>query len=115
MQIPMQITLRNVDHSEALESRIREKAKRLENFFEHIISCRVVVELPHNHKQQGKDFKVRIDVGVPGRELVVNRDHHEDVYVALRDAFDAVRRQLDEYVQRMQGITKNHKIESIAY
>lgn len=113
MKIPMQITLRNVDQSEALETRIREKAKKLESFFEHIISCRVVVDMPHNHKHQGKAFNIRIDVGVPGREIVVNRDRHEDVYVALRDAFDATRRQLDDYVQRLRGDTKHHQPEYI--
>jgi len=113
MKIPMQITLRNVDQSEALETRIREKAKKLESFFEHIISCRVVVDMPHNHKHQGKAFNIRIDVGVPGREIVVNRDRHEDVYVALRDAFDATRRQLDDYVQRLRGDTKHHQPEFV--
>ena len=113
MQIPMQITLRNVDQSEALEAHIREKAKKLESFFEHIISCRVVVELPHNHKHQGKAFNVRLDIGVPGREIVVNRDRHEDVYVALRDAFDAARRQLEDYLRRMRGETKTHQQEYV--
>jgi ribosomal subunit interface protein len=113
MKIPMQITLRNVDQSEALEARIREKAQKLESFFEHIVSCRVVVDMPHNHKHQGRAFNIRIDVGVPGREIVVNRDRHEDVYVALRDAFDATRRQLEDYVQRMRGDTKHHQEEYI--
>ncbi|MFA6970493.1 MAG: ribosome-associated translation inhibitor RaiA [Gallionella sp.] len=113
MKIPMQITLRNVDHSDALEAHIREKAKKLESFFEHIVSCRVVVDMPHNHKHQGKPFNIRIDIGVPGREIVVNRDRHEDVYVALRDAFDATRRQLDDYVQRMRGETKHHQAEYV--
>ena len=113
MKIPLQITLRNVDHSEALETHIREKAKKLESFFEHIVSCRVVVEMPHNHKHQGKAFNIRIDIGVPGREIVVNRDRHEDVYVALRDAFDAARRQLEDYVHRMRGETKTHQPEYI--
>lgn len=113
MQIPIQITLRNVDHSDELEKHIREKAKKLESFFEHIISCRVVVEMPHNHKHQGKVFNIRIDIGVPGHEIVVNRDHHEDVYVALRDAFDAARRQLEDYVHRMRGETKTHQAEYI--
>lgn len=111
MKVPMQITLRNMDHSDALETHIREKAKKLESFFEHIVSCRVVVDMPHNHKHQGKPFNIRLDIGVPGREIVVNRDRHEDVYVALRDAFDAARRQLDDYVHRLRGETKHHQAE----
>lgn len=113
MNIPMQITLRNISHSEALEAHIREKAKKLESFFDHIVSCRVVVEMPHNHKHQGNPFNVRIDIGVPGREIVVNRDRHEDVYVALRDAFDAARRQLEDYVQRLHGAVKTHQQEYV--
>jgi ribosomal subunit interface protein len=113
MKIPIQITLRNIDHSDALETHIREKTKKLECFFDHIISCRVVVEMPHNHKHQGKPFNVRLDIGVPGREIVVNRDRHEDVYVALRDAFDAARRQLEDYVHRLHGEIKTHQQEYI--
>ena len=108
MQIPMQITLRDVEHSEALETHIRDKAKKLDEFFDHIMSCRVVVEMPHKHHHQGKQFNVRIDIGVPGSEIVVNRDHAEDVYVALRDAFDAAKRQLEDYVRKIRGDVKTH-------
>jgi ribosomal subunit interface protein len=111
VQIPLQITIRDVDHSEALETRIRDKAQKLEEFFKHIMSCRVVVEAPHKHHHQGKQFNVRIDIGVPGSEIVVNRDHHEDVYVALRDAFDAAKRQLEDYARKMRGDIKTHEVK----
>lgn len=113
MNIPMQITLRNIDHSAALETHIREKAQKLESFFDHIVSWRVVVELPHKHKHQGQAFNIRIDIGVPGGEIVANRGSHEDVYVALRDAFDAARRQLEDYVRRLRRQTKAHEPEYI--
>ena len=77
MQTPLQITIRDIEHSDALETHIRDKAKKLEEFFERITSCRVIVEMPHKHHHQGKQFKVRIDIGVPGSEIVVNRDHAE--------------------------------------
>ena len=109
MQIPMQITIRDVDHSEALETHIRDKAKKLDEFFDHIMSRRVVVEVPHKHHHQGKQFNVRIDIGVPGSEIVVNRDHAEDVYVALRDAFDAAKRQLEDYARKLHGNVKTHQ------
>jgi ribosomal subunit interface protein len=108
MQIPLQITIRDIEHSEALEARIRSKAAKLDEFFSHIISCRVVVELPHKHHHQGKQFNVRIDIGVPGSEILVNRDHAEDVYVALRDAFDAAKRQLEDYARKVRGDVKTH-------
>ena len=111
MKTPLQITFRDIEHSDALEAHIREKADKLEIFFEPIMSCRVVVEMPHQHKHQGKFFNVRIDIGVPGSEIVVNRDRHEDVYVALRDAFDAAKRQLDDYSRRLRRDTKAHSQE----
>jgi len=109
MQLPLQITIRDVEHSETLETHIRDKAKKLDEFFDHIMSCRVVVEVPHKHHHQGKQFNVRIDIGVPGSEIVVNRDHAEDVYVALRDAFDAAKRQLEEYARKLHGNVKTHQ------
>lgn len=109
MQVPLQITIRDVEHSEALETHIRDKASKLDEFFKHIMSCRVVVEVPHKHHQQGKQFNVRIDIGVPGGEIVVNRDHAEDVYVALRDAFDAAKRRLEDYARKIRGDVKKHE------
>lgn len=109
MQIPLQITIRDVEHSEALETHIREKAKKLDEFFDHIMSCRVVVEVPHKHHQQGKQYNVRIDIGVAGGEIAVNRDHAEDAYVALRDAFDAAKRQLEDYARKLRGDVKKHE------
>lgn len=113
MQTPLQITFRDIEHSEALEAHIRDKAEKLETFFEPIMSCRVVVEMPHQHKHQGKFFNIRIDIGVPGSEIVVNRDNHEDVYVALRDGFEAAKRQLKDYAHRLRGETKSHDEEFI--
>lgn len=109
MQTPLQLTIRDIDHSEALETHIRARVEKLEEFFKHITSCRVVVEVPHKHHQQGKQFNVRIDIGVPGSEIVVNRDHSEDVYVALRDAFDAAKRRLEDYAHKIRGDIKTHE------
>ena len=111
MKTPLQITFRGIERSDAIETHIREKAEKLETFFEPIMSCRVVVEVPHQHKTQGKSFNVRIDIGVPGGEIVVNRDRDEDVYVALRDAFDAAKRQLEDHGRRLRRETKAHAQE----
>ena len=110
MQIPLQITIRHIPPSAALEAHIRDKAAKLEEFHPRITSCRVVVEDLGEHHQQGRQFRVRIDVRVPGKEIAVNRDHHEDVYVALRDAFDSVKRQLEETVRLQRGEVKIHDI-----
>jgi ribosomal subunit interface protein len=109
MQTPLQITIRDVEHSATLETHIRDKASKLDEFFDHIMSCHVVVEMPHKHHHQGKQFNVRIDIGVPGGEIVVNRDHHEDVYVALRDAFDVAKRMLEDHARKIRGAVKAHQ------
>jgi ribosomal subunit interface protein len=108
MRSPLQITTRDVPHSEALENHIRQKAAKLETFYPHITGCRVVVEVPHKHKHQGRQFNVRLDITVPGDELVVNRESDGDVYVALRDTFDAARRRLESFGSRQRGAVKAH-------
>lgn len=96
MQLPLQITYRAMKRSEALDQRIRDKAAKLQTFYPRITSCRVAVEERHRKRQQGNEFCVRLDIRVPQSEIAINRDHHEDVYVALRDAFDAARRKLED-------------------
>ena len=95
MQIPLQITLRNIAHSDAVEACIRRKAEKLDRYHRHIISCRVVVEIPSRHKQQGKEFVVHLDIKIPGNEIVITRDHHEDLYAALHEAFHTAQRRLE--------------------
>lgn len=112
MQIPLQITLRDMPPSEAVETRIREKAQKLDSFYDRIMSCRVVVESPQRHQHQGKLHSVRIDLSVPGVELVVNRVEHEDIYVAIRDAFNAIGRKLEDYARRQRGDVKIHDVPS---
>lgn len=113
MQFPLDISFRNMDPSPAVEARVREKAAKLVRFYDRIISCTVVVEAPHRHHHKGKLYSVHIDISVPGKDLVVDRakplDHsHEDVYVAVRDAFNAAGRRLEDYARRMRGDVKTH-------
>lgn len=119
MQLPLQITFRHMEPSPALEMRIRELAARLDRFNDRIMSCRVVVEAPHQHHRQGQLFAVRIDVTVPGGELYADRTRdaghaHEDPYVAARDAFDAIRRQLEDYAREQRGDVKHHVVRGPA-
>lgn len=114
MQIPLQVTFRHMEHSDALEANIREKAAKLDQFADHIMSCRVVIDLEHKHHQQGKLFSIKLDIMVPGKEIVVDRHSeqhhaHEDPYVAVRDAFDAAKRQLEDYVRKTRGKVKAHE------
>jgi ribosome-associated translation inhibitor RaiA len=109
MTDPLQITLHGVDRSPALEDDIRAKAEKLQQFHHAITSCRVVVERPHRHRHRGGQFVVRLRVAVPGDEIVINHDHAEDVHVAVRDAFDAARRRLEDHVRRRDGGAKSHR------
>ena len=115
MQLPLQITFRHMDTSEAVAARIRERAEELERFFDRIVSCRVVVECRHPRRLQGNLFRVRIDLKVPGREIAVGRDPaahhaHEDIHVAIRDAFDTTRRLLEDYAREARGDVKLHVV-----
>jgi cold shock CspA family protein/ribosome-associated translation inhibitor RaiA len=114
LTIPVQITFKDMEPSSALEARIREKAARLERFEGDILRCIVTVEEPHRHHHQGRLYRVRVEVVVPRGDIVVTRESpqnhaHEDPYVAVRDAFDAVVRQLEDHVRRLSGQTKHHE------
>ena len=104
MNIPLQISFRDISHSDAVEDRIREKVAKLETYTDRIISCRVVVEAPHRKHKKGTLYHIRVDLTLPGEEIVVDRDPddhaHEDVYIAIRDAFEAVRRQLKKSLRQ---------------
>ncbi|MFQ5959092.1 MAG: HPF/RaiA family ribosome-associated protein [Alphaproteobacteria bacterium] len=111
MRIPLQITFRDIPPSEAVEARIRKKTQKLEQIYDRITSCRVVVETPHRRHNHGKLYHVRVDLTVPGSELVINREPpehhaHEDIYVAIRDAFTAAQRRLQHHIARRQGNVK---------
>jgi ribosome-associated translation inhibitor RaiA len=134
---PLQITFRNMMPSPVIEEDVRKKTAKLESICDHIIGCRVIVEAPHRRHHKGKSFQVRIELSVPGPDIVINRapkrlsavkladaeqsekdlmeDHrpskqgaHEDVYVAVRDAFNAAGRKLQDHVRRQNGAIKVH-------
>jgi ribosome-associated translation inhibitor RaiA len=100
MKLPLNIQFLGMDRSGALENTARELAQKLETIAPDIMACRVAIELEQKHKQQGRPYTVRIDLTLPGHELAVNRVQNEDVYVALRDAFDSMRRQLEDVVSK---------------
>jgi ribosome-associated translation inhibitor RaiA len=136
MGYPLQITFRDMPPSAAIESQIREKAAKLDLFYDRIMSCRVIVQAPHRHHHKGKAYQVSITIGVPGPDIVINHpakrlsvdqsaaleataraeNHrpskhgaHEDVYVALRDAFHAAERKLQLYARRQNGAVKSRR------
>lgn len=119
-----------MESSDAIDGAIREEVEKLETFFDHINSCRVVVEIPHHHHERGNPVHVRIDLTVPGREIVIRHEpsHHDlkkqveknrklhniqaahkDAYLAIHDAFKVARRELQDYVRRLRGEVKIHQ------
>ena len=143
MKIPLQITFRHMPPTPAVEENIREKAAKLDELHDGIMGCRVAVEAPHRHHHKGKAYVVRIDLTVPGGELVVNREPkrlvpkkttlgaepekeltelhepskhaaHEDLYVAIRDAFNAAGRKLQNHARRRRGKVKVHEPHAVA-
>ncbi|MEX0704093.1 MAG: HPF/RaiA family ribosome-associated protein [Planctomycetales bacterium] len=114
MQVPLDISFRHVEPSEEIKNAIRERAAKLEEFFDRITSCKVIVEAPHHHHRAGNDYLVRIRIAVPRREISVDRgpglhQAHPDLHVTIRDAFDEARRQLQDYVREMRGDVKSRE------
>ena len=131
MNLPIQITFRNTEPSPPLEAKVRKEAAKLERFYAPLVSCRVVIETPEHRRRYGGLYHVRIDLGVPGGELVVKNEPslygstaegeektakhqeidtpHKHMDVAVRDAFRSARRQLEEYARRQRRDVKLHE------
>lgn len=116
MQMPLQISYHNMDPSDSISEWIRRKAEKLEERFPRLVSCKVAIEEPNHHHRHGKGrhFRVRVELSVPGELLVADREgpeimSHEDAYLAVTSAFEAARRQLDAFAQRIEGRTKAHQ------
>jgi hypothetical protein len=111
--LPLQITFRHMDHSAALESRVRELVARLEKFAARITHCHVIIAPPPRHHRHGALYDFHIDIGLPDRVIAVRRARagapgHEDPFVALRDAFRAARRKLEDHLRTRRGEIKSH-------
>lgn len=131
MPFPVQITFRHMNSSKAVESRIYGECAALERYFPRIVRGHVVVEAPHHHQEQGRDFHIAIHLSVPRSEIMVKHEpslhstmvregteeqkkqfethpDHKDIYVSVRDAFAAARRQLEDYARLLRGDVKSH-------
>ena len=114
MQVPLQITFRNMRHSDNVARWIETHVEHLETLYERIISCQVVVDIPHRHHESGNLYQVRIDLSVSGHEIVVNRESSQqaqfkELDVALAHAFDAAARQLEDFVRQRRAHVKHHE------
>jgi ribosomal subunit interface protein len=109
MMIPLQITARDFDLTEPIETLIREKAEKLGQLHDRITRCRVILESPHRRQQKGVLYNVHVEISIPGKEIVVKKAPHEDLYVSIGNAFEMAQRKLREYVTRQRGDVKFHE------
>jgi len=113
MEHPVQVTFRGLEPTDALNKLVEDNARELEQYYDKIESCRVVVESTHRRHHQGNLYHVRVLLAVPSEEIVVSRDppehaQHEDMYLAINDAFKETARRLEDYVRRRRGQVKKH-------
>ncbi|MFW5718314.1 MAG: HPF/RaiA family ribosome-associated protein [Spirochaetota bacterium] len=112
MEVPIEITFRNADHTDQIDQLIRDEAARLERFHDRITSCHAIVERPQEHLHSGRQWRVRLDITIPrGNEVVVRKeagkgDMHEQLATVIKDAFDAAERQIKELHERQRGDVK---------
>jgi cold shock CspA family protein len=130
--LPVQVTFRDAQPYKEAEQWVREEAAKLDEFYPKITSCLVLVEAPHRHRQWGNPYQVRVDLSVPGKELVITNEpsvhssaqraketrrakrleieaRHKDLHLVIRNAFRAARRQLQDYVRRHRRELKTHE------
>lgn len=117
MQVPLEISFQNSEPSEALRTEIEKQAKRLEKFHDHITSCNVTVIAPQTRHRKGGLFKIDIRIAMPPhKDVFVTRTHddapqHEHAVVAIKDAFGAAQRQIEDAVRELRGQVKPHEPE----
>lgn len=126
MELPVQITYRGLDPSDALSGLIRKEAEKLDKFFDRIVACRVLVEREQRHLRSGAPFRVRLDLTVPGGELTIDTAKslrtsapdeeaparrksadvdaaHKDAALTVRDAFRRARRRIQDFARGKIG------------
>ncbi|HET8924636.1 MAG TPA: HPF/RaiA family ribosome-associated protein, partial [Candidatus Acidoferrum sp.] len=137
MQSPLQITFRNLTPSATIEEWVRTEADKLDSFYNRVMGCRVAIEVPHRHHRKGSPYRIRIDLTVPGEEIVVKREPspshrarqlgeteikkrlevktpHKNLRAAINDAFRAAGRRLQDYARRQRGDVKSHPSLQVA-
>jgi cold shock CspA family protein/ribosome-associated translation inhibitor RaiA len=117
MQVPLEIAFRDTEHSENIKAEVEREARRLDKFYDRITSCRVTIIGPNKHHRYGVPFKIDIRIALPEhKDIIVSKTHddvkeHEYVAVAIKDAFAAAQRQIEEAVREMRGDVKSHAKE----
>jgi cold shock CspA family protein len=132
--LPVQVTFRGLEHTDALDAHVREHVAWLEQFYPRLMRCRVLLEIPHRHRHDGRHVHVRVELTVPGYDPIVisheptlhaslkdaeapahrKDDEIENVHryaeVAVHDAFNAARRRLEDIAREQRGMVKTHEL-----
>ena len=108
MKLPLEISARDVRINDETEELIRDKASKLDKLYDQIIGCRVKVDMPHRSQRSGTAYNVRIDITVPGGELIVKREPDEDLHTAIVNSFETAQRRIKEYAEKQRGDVKTH-------
>ena len=108
-----QVLFRGIDHSEAVEEAVHKRAEKLARYSDQIQSLRVTLESPHNNHHKGKVYHVGVEAFIPNHDIVVNHDQHdkhshEDIYIAIRDTFDAVERRIKELAEKQRRQSRHN-------
>jgi len=114
MKLPLEISARDVRISDEIDQLIREKASKLDRFYDQIIGCRVKLDMPHRSRRSGTAYNIRIDITVPGSELVVKREPDEDLHAAIVSSFETAQRLLKEHAKKQRGDVKTHVEKPVA-
>ncbi len=118
MPANVQISFRGMETSPSVEAQVLHRAEELQQISDRVTACRVTLEAAHRRHRQGTIYHVRVELAVPGGKILVNREPgenhaHEDMHVAVRDAFDAARRRLQAHMRRLDGQTRQHEAPSV--
>lgn len=110
-----QVVFRGIDHSQAVEEAVQKRAEKLARFSDEIQSLKVILESPHNNHHKGKVFHVGVEAQIPNHDIVVSHDQHdkhshEDIYVAIRDAFNAVERRIKSVYDKQRKVGRNGNV-----
>ncbi len=112
MQVPIQVSFEHIKPVDYIADRVREEAKKLEQFYDRITSVRIVIGRPQHRHRHGDVYSIRLHITVPGAsDISVSREpattgRHEDIHVTITDAFSAARRQLQDLVGKRQRQAK---------
>jgi len=111
VDLPLEITTRDTHLTDRNAALIRKKAEGLTKYYTRITGCRVVIDGPGDSHRSGGPYKLRIEVEVPGSNVVVDKQVAEDIEAAIRSAFDAARRQIKDYARVQRGQVKSRSEE----